>query len=114
VASDVTRIRGVASVLGSIADAADGGEDVGKHLDQAILELRGLRTRLFGPRKLEGSARERIRLYLVKHLGDWVTGEELAEVAGISEWARRVRELREDGMDIAEEHGNYRLETPPV
>ena len=40
-------------------------------------------------------------------------GEELSEVAGIMEWARRIRELREEGLEITERRGAYRLERLP-
>ncbi len=40
------------------------------------------------------SARDRILLYLKKHVGLVIHGDELMVVAGISEYARRVRELR--------------------
>ncbi len=48
------------------------------------------------------SAREAIRRYLLKNIGRVIEGSELREVSGgISEWARRVRELRdEEGYDI--------------
>lgn len=47
-------------------------------------------------------ARERIRLYLVRYAGVAIDGEELQVVSGISEFARRVRELRiEQGYQIA-------------
>jgi hypothetical protein len=52
---------------------------------------------------MEGSnaARERILQYLLKYPETVVRGEELAVVAGIGEWARRVRELRvEHGWPI--------------
>ena len=41
-----------------------------------------------------GAARERILLYLRKYQGCVIEGDELMVVAGISEYARRVRELR--------------------
>ena len=41
-------------------------------------------------------AQSRILRYLQLRLGETVTKEELSGVAGIFEWARRVRELRED------------------
>lgn len=47
-----------------------------------------------------GSARGRIRQYLSAHVGEVVDGAELAVVAGISEYARRIRELREEGLTI--------------
>ena len=44
---------------------------------------------------------ERLRLYFVANVGQVVAGDELAIVASISEWARRVRQLRvEDGYRI--------------
>src|SRR5262249_26096 len=54
----------------------------------------------------------RILSYLIRHVGQPVSGEELAVVSGIQEWARRVRELRvEQGYDITELGGSlYRLE----
>ncbi|MCJ7543825.1 MAG: HNH endonuclease, partial [Phycisphaerae bacterium] len=49
------------------------------------------------------SARDRIRIYLSENVGVVLEGEELAVVSGISEYARRIRELRV-------EHG-YRILT---
>lgn len=47
------------------------------------------------------SARERLRKYLVKNVGKVLDSDILREVAGTSEWARRVRELRnEEGLNI--------------
>jgi hypothetical protein len=46
------------------------------------------------------AARQRIREYLVMHRGLVIDGEELAVVSGISEYARRTRELREEGLTI--------------
>ncbi len=46
-------------------------------------------------------ARARILRYMQIRLGETVSKEELSGVAGIHEWARRVRELRQDlGWDI--------------
>ena len=47
-----------------------------------------------------GSARGRIRQYLVAHAGQVIDGTELAVIGGISEYARRIRELREEGLTI--------------
>ncbi len=48
-----------------------------------------------------GSARDRIILYLRKHSAIVIHGDELMVVAGISEYARRIRELRvEHGWSI--------------
>ncbi|MBN8549462.1 MAG: HNH endonuclease [Deltaproteobacteria bacterium] len=40
------------------------------------------------------AARDRIESYIVRHVSVIIDGEELAVVSGISEYARRVRELR--------------------
>jgi hypothetical protein len=46
-------------------------------------------------------ARDRLREFFEQNIGKVVTHEQLSEVAQISEWARRVRELRNDeGMQI--------------
>lgn len=47
------------------------------------------------------SAKAKLRAYFLEHVGEVIEGETLRELTGISEWARRVRELRdEEGMDI--------------
>ncbi|MGB3181215.1 MAG: HNH endonuclease [Cyclobacteriaceae bacterium] len=46
-------------------------------------------------------ARAKLREYFLDHVGEKLNAETLREVAGISEWARRIRELRnEEGLDI--------------
>lgn len=46
-------------------------------------------------------ARTKLRAYFEDNVGVVITSDQLREVAGISEWARRVRELRdEEGMRI--------------
>ena len=83
-------------------------------LDHAVAQLKGLRIHAFGRARSPGAARDRIRTYLIANVGELIPGEELAEVAGISEWARRLRELRAEGMDISQpEVGMYRLERLP-
>lgn len=65
------------------------------------------------------SAKDRIRDFLEKNVGKVVTTEKIGEVAGISEYGRRVRELRDkEGMEIRthfDRHdlmpGQYILET---
>jgi hypothetical protein len=48
------------------------------------------------------SAVERIRVYLLKHVGTIIDGAEIAVVSGISDYPRRIRELRvEEGYRIA-------------
>lgn len=47
------------------------------------------------------SARDRIRTFLENHVGQVVTTNQIAEVAGIRDYQRRIRELRdEEGMQI--------------
>lgn len=51
---------------------------------------------------MANSARERLKEFFRANVGRVVDGHELAEVARISAWARRVRELREvEGMQIS-------------
>jgi len=65
-------------------------------------------------------ARDKLRKYFLDHLGEVLDSDTLREVAGISEWARRVRELRnEEGYQILTHHdrsdlkpGQYILENP--
>ncbi|MEV0384274.1 hypothetical protein [Nonomuraea sp. NPDC050643] len=48
-----------------------------------------------------GGAQQRLLRFLLRHVGQVVSGPELSGVAGIAEWARRVRELRvEHGWPI--------------
>jgi len=52
-------------------------------------------------------ARERIRLYLCENVGIVITAAELEVVSGISEYGRRVRELRvQDGYKILTGYSN--------
>jgi hypothetical protein len=49
----------------------------------------------------ESGARDKLRLYFLSHVGEVLDSDTLREIAGISEWARRVRELRnEEGYQI--------------
>jgi len=64
-------------------------------------------------------ARARLRQYFLDNVGKVLSSDELREVAGTSEWGRRVRELRnEEGLQILTNHdraalkiGQYLLET---
>lgn len=54
-------------------------------------------------RKTTGKKGSRVKLreYFLAHIGVVVNSDQLREVAGTSEWARRVRELRnEEGLNI--------------
>lgn len=56
------------------------------------------------------SAKDRIREFLLDRVGHVVTSTEISAAAGISEWARRVRELRdEEGWPILSHHDNAKL-----
>lgn len=65
-------------------------------------------------------ARDKLREYFLSHVSVVLDSDTLREVAGISEWARRVRELRnEEGYQILTHHdrsdlkpGQYILENP--
>jgi hypothetical protein len=71
------------------------------------------------PEKRVGS-RAKLRAHFLENIGRVMASEELREVAGTSEWARRVRELRdEEGYQILTQHdrsglkiGEYLLEDP--
>ncbi len=59
------------------------------------------------PQAVKVGARERIRLYFLEHVGLVLFAEEIEVVSGISEYARRVRELRvQDGYKILTGHSN--------
>lgn len=104
------RLRDLAAVLESIAVAAEEGRAEAAQFDAALAHLRGLRRHVVGDVRQPGSAKSRIRAYLIEHAGEVVHGEELAEVSGILAWSRRVRELREEGLDIVElGGGRYQL-----
>lgn len=75
-------------------------------IDRAVADLSRVQRQLFGPRPRAGKgdgARAKILAYLKEHVEQPVSGEELAAVSGIGEWARRVRELRvQEGYSIRE------------
>ena len=68
----------------------------------------------------DNGARDILRDYFLNHIGEILDSDTLREVAGISEWARRVRELRnEEGYQILTHNdrsslkpGQYILENP--
>jgi len=68
----------------------------------------------------EPGARSKLRTYFLEHIGETLDSDVLREVAGVSEWARRIRELRnEEGYQILTHNdrsdlkpGQYRLEYP--
>lgn len=59
------------------------------------------------PEAAQVCARDRLRLYLRRHVGIPIHASELEVVSGISEYARRVRELRvEEGFKILTGYSN--------
>lgn len=71
--------------------------------------------------KTSNGARTKLRLFFLNHVGEVLEAGQLRTVAGgISEWARRIRELRtEEGYQILTHNdradlkpGQYLLETP--
>ncbi|KQR10435.1 hypothetical protein [Cellulomonas sp. Leaf334] len=105
-----TAVADLTDLTGAVARQESHGEVV-----EALTRLRLAITRVYGtdrrPQAGAGNgARPAILQYLVANLNEWVSGDELAAVSGIGEWARRVRELRvELGYEIEEDRGNYRL-----
>lgn len=80
------------------------GEDVRERVLAFIPASQKLREvgKALLPTETRVGARDRILRYFRRYPGVVIHGDELAVVAGISEWARRVRELRvEEGWDIA-------------
>lgn len=67
----------------------------------SVLELKDAEKELYAAALDESSGKGRIREYLKQHEGEVVTSEELSRVSGIKEFARRIRELRnEEGFVI--------------
>lgn len=60
-------------------------------------------------KRVKGSASDRLRGLFTDNVGVVFTSDELVYVADISEWARRVRELRESGYRIESHHDNPAL-----
>jgi hypothetical protein len=112
-AAAAKRLRDDAERLRELARALEGGEADRRDLEEVIADLRIAAVRCFGPRRMARrgeSGKVKILSYLMAHLGEWVHREELAAVSGIDEWARRKREWStEEGYDIEEENGYYRL-----
>lgn len=114
-AGEAVAARKLALRLEEIADGIESGAGSRDDVDQLVAELRGVQNRIFGPRPKAPrghGGKAKILDYLLERVGEVVYGEELAAVSGISEWARRVRELRvQDGYRIEElGRSSYRLE----
>jgi len=84
--------------------ASDGLRAKVKALIPAVHTLRDIGSSLI-PSNLAESARDRILAYFRKYPRRVIEGDELMVVAGIGEWARRIRELRvQFGWKIASGH----------
>jgi hypothetical protein len=68
----------------------------------------------------ENGSRDKLRAYFIEHVGEVLDSDTLRSVAGVSEWARRIRELRnEEGYQILTHNdrsglkpGQYLMESP--
>lgn len=113
VAATLLTIAGQVEELAREIERGGGSREA---IDELVARLRAVQSQRFGSRRPAGpgnGAKARILAYLMARSGELVSGEELAEISGIREWPRRVRELRvEDGYEISELGGSsYRLET---
>jgi hypothetical protein len=60
--------------------------------------------------RIQTGSRAKLRTYFLENIGKVMTSDELREIAGTSEWARRVRELRdEEGYQILTNHDRAEL-----
>lgn len=113
----VKRLRELADFLNHLANQLEKNGDLDAlPMDVAVGQVTAARREIVGTasRKPGPAAKTRIRRYLEERVGEIIYGEEIAAVAGISEWARRVRELRDEGLAIEELGGSrYRLTTLP-
>jgi hypothetical protein len=75
--------------------------DILARLGQDLAWLQRIGARVATSLGLPRSARSRVLLYLQHHIGQTVDGDQLDGVAGIRAAARRLRELRATGWDIA-------------
>lgn len=97
-------IREAAAHLLDVADEVARGEAGRGEVAEAVAEARGAVVRAFGPKpkaKAGEGGKWKMLERLKGDLGRPIHREELAAIAEIDEWARRVRELRvEHGFDV--------------
>lgn len=97
-------MREATTQLQAAVDAVERGEAGRERVAEAVAAVRGSVVRAFGPKpraKAGEGGKWKMLDHLRGHLGLPIHREELAAVADIDEWARRVRELRvEHGFDI--------------
>jgi len=62
--------------------------------------------------KIQKGSRAKLRTHFLANLGRVMNSDELRKIAGTSEWARRIRELRdEEGYQILTHHDRNNLKT---
>lgn len=98
------RLDEVTALLGEYASKSE-GLSLREKVIRLARVLQGVRAVNVAAVRADGcdarGGKERIRLYLVHHVNQVIDGVELEVVSGISEYARRVRELRvEEGYRI--------------
>lgn len=103
----VEKFVNVAASLRSLLSNASPSQQQTKDIITLFVQIDEIKKKivenLFGYKKKTG-ARDRILAYLKENVGQKVSGDEIRQVAGISEYARRVRELRH-------EHGGWQIST---
>jgi HNH endonuclease len=111
----IERLRDAGPALRDLAARLVRGEGTRDDLTEIRAAIAGAERVLFGrrprARRGEGGKWKMLR-HLQQRVGEDVPGEELAVIADIDDWARRLRELRvEHGYDIREvDDSVYRLE----
>ena len=117
--------QAVDAALARLADQTN-HEEVQRSWLEALADLgvesEGLRrslNRVSAATGLPRGGKGRILALFEFHLGHPLSGKQLGAVAGIGEWARRVRELRAEGYDIGSDEilgdlkpGEYVLVSP--
>jgi 5-methylcytosine-specific restriction endonuclease McrA len=98
------RAEEIVAVVDELQEESRGTNEWSDTLDEFIervLAFKSAEKDLYASVLGESSGKGRIREFLKRHRGDVVTSEQLARVSGIKEYARRVRELRnEEGFVI--------------
>lgn len=89
-------LKDLQNLLADFSAVLENEEDVRARVQALIPSFFGLRKLGISllPDVDENAARSRILKYFQKYQGQVLDGDELMVVSGISEWARRVRELR--------------------
>ncbi len=113
------RLRRLAEHLRVLAEKLERyGELDPSALNLAVAQLAAVKPYVSARAEEPGpkiSGKKRLKRYFESRVGEVVTGQELAAASGVLAWARRVRELREEGMVIDELGGSrYVLRELPM